>query len=281
MSESTVPVFVVGSGRCGTHALYNVLRSVDGVEAHHQYATVETARLGAKWYHGWHSSRLRDKLWQVYGPAVHYSRARLWVDVSNKAAWLVPLLVELFPSARFVHLVRDGRKVVSSYYHKLPEVAYPDRVQFQVLDYWRRYPAVPELPPEERYWWPVPRLPSFAQYEGWSRFERLCWHWAEANEFALDELNERPRLLIHLEKLVKQPAQLRDLFNFLRLDCPDGLHAKLRRPDNVITPVDYPLTDDQVKTFWAMCGQTMGRLGYGSNSPEYRVDYHPEETGHD
>jgi len=42
-------------------------------------------------------------------------------------SWLIPDLAALFPDAKFVHLVRDGRKVAGSYFRKLGAECYDDR----------------------------------------------------------------------------------------------------------------------------------------------------------
>ena len=64
---------------------------------------------------------------ETYGGAIRYSDAQHWGDSSNKLSWLIPDLAAAFPKARFVHLVRDGRKVASSYFHKLGAECYDDR----------------------------------------------------------------------------------------------------------------------------------------------------------
>ena len=64
---------------------------------------------------------------ETYGAAIRYSEAAHWGDSSNKLSWLIPDLAAAFPKARFVHLVRDGRKVCSSYFHKLGAECYDDR----------------------------------------------------------------------------------------------------------------------------------------------------------
>ena len=60
----------------------------------------------------------RRSLTETHGAAIHYSQAAQWGDSSNKLSWLIPDLAGLFPEARFVHLVRDGRKA----WHKIAPV---------------------------------------------------------------------------------------------------------------------------------------------------------------
>ena len=71
--------------------------------------------------------RRQTILRETFGAAMRTARAAHWGDSSNKLSWLIPDLAALFPEARFVHLVRDGRKVASSYFHKLGDECYDDR----------------------------------------------------------------------------------------------------------------------------------------------------------
>ena len=64
---------------------------------------------------------------ETYGAAVRYCDRAYWGDSSNKLSWIIPELAQLLPDAKFVHLVRDGRKVAGSYFRKLGDECYDDR----------------------------------------------------------------------------------------------------------------------------------------------------------
>src|SRR3978361_546726 len=108
--------------------LHKALSSVDGVEMHHEYMVQITQPLAVKRYQGMiGEGECRALISQTYGAALHYSEAAHWGDSSNKLSWLIDDLAALFPQARFVHLVPDGRKVASSYFHKLADECYDER----------------------------------------------------------------------------------------------------------------------------------------------------------
>ena len=91
---------------------------------------------------------------------------------------------------KFIHLVRDGRKVVSSYFHKLGDECYDDK-SVAVLQAWLDDPVLnPMPPPEKKYWWNIPKpgTPLSKVFRRYDQFQRICFHWAEVNRFILARL---------------------------------------------------------------------------------------------
>ena len=161
--------FIVSSGRSGTAMLHKALSEKPGMAMHHEYAVNITQPLGVRRYLGLvGEGEARDGLWHSFGAAIQASAAPLWGDSSNKLSWLISDLAALFPQARFVHLVRDGRKVASSYFHKLGEECYDDR-STAILQAHLDNLDVPAPPPEKKYWWPCPRpgAPDAATFVGY------------------------------------------------------------------------------------------------------------------
>ena len=120
--------FIVSSGRSGTAMMAKALAAEQGVTIEHEYMVHIVQPLAVRRYQGLASANeARAVLSSTHGAALRYSANALWGDSSNKLSWLIPDLAALFPEARFVHLVRDGRKVASSYFHKLGLECYDDR----------------------------------------------------------------------------------------------------------------------------------------------------------
>ena len=270
------PFFIVSSGRSGTAMLHKALSAKPGVEMHHEYAVQITQPLAVKRYLDLISEdETRKTLRETFGAAVHRSRAQHWGDSSNKLSWLIPDLATLFPSARFVHLVRDGRKVASSYFHKLGAENYDDCANAAMQAHYDG--DAPAPPPEKPYWWPVPRHddPVAGAFRSWGQFQRICWHWAEINRVAQDALAALPQdrtLFVRLEDLRESPALVRSLHDFLGLPCTDSDFAVFARPHNVNRPEDRLLDVTQRIQFQDIAGAMLERLGYGHRA-EYAVRY--------
>jgi Sulfotransferase family len=272
------PFFIVSSGRSGTAMLHKALSAVDGVEMHHEYAVQITQPLAVRRYLGLiDSAKTLQILAQTHGAAIGYSAARLWGDSSNKLSWIIPELAQLLPGAKFVHLVRDGRKVAGSYFRKLGDECYDDR-STRILQAHVDDPArTPAPPPEKKYWWPVPRK-NDAQaraFRSFSQFERICWHWAEINRVILDELARLPKprqMFVTLEELHASPDAVKGLYDFLNLPYRDAAFEIFARPHNVNRPEDRLLDAGERARFDAIAGSMMRTLGYAETA-EYVVNY--------
>ena len=275
---SAQPFFIVSSGRSGTAMLHKALSANPQVEMHHEYAVQITQPTAVRHYLKLIERRETLKiLRETYGAAVHYSDKAHWGDSSNKLSWIIPELAELLPTAKFVHLARDGRKVAGSYYRKLGDECYDDRSNAAMQAHADEPTHVPAPPPEKKYWWPVPRrgAPDSLAFRRFNQFERICWHWAEINRVIVDELSKLPpdrQLFVQLEDLHASPTAVRGLYDFLNLPYRDDAFAVFARPHNVNKPEDRLLDANERARFDAIAGEMMRVLGYAGRD-EYVVNY--------
>lgn len=272
------PFFIVSSGRSGTAMMVKALCAVPEATIEHEYMVHIVQPLAVRRYHGIVSSEeARTTLASTHGAALTYAQTPFWGDSSNKLSWLIAELAALFPEARFVHLARDGRKVASSYFHKLTDECYDDRSTKILADYLENPGSIPAPPPEKKYWWPHPKAgdPFAAEFRHFDQFQRIAWHWAEVNRTILDGLAtvpEQRQRLFRLEDLRAQPYFVAALFDFLGLPYRPECGAAFARPHNVNRPVDRLLTPEQTAQFDRIAGAMMERLAY-RGQPEYVVNY--------
>lgn len=278
MSAATLPVFVIGTGRSGTRSIFKMLSGHADVEIHHEYVCTHVQKLAALYYMGLvDKAEAKRQLMELHGAAIRYSDARVWIDSSNKLSWLIEPLAELFPQARFLALARDGRKVVSSFFYKLSEEMYDD-ASTSVLRAWLEAPAdSPIPPPEKKYWWNIPRRgqPQHDAFPRFDRLERVAWHWGECNRVILrdfERLRPEQRVLVRLEDITQDEARLRESIEFMHLPYDASYAEFLKTPQNVFFPMDFQLTDEQLKKFWALCAPMMKTLGYAERE-SYVVRY--------
>lgn len=278
MSEKTQAFFVVSSGRSGTAMLHKALSAAGDIEMHHEYMVHIVQRLGVRRYMGLvDAAEAKRVLRETHAAAVHYSEAAHWGDSSNKLSWLIPELAALLPQARFVHLVRDGRKVAGSYFRKLGAECYDDRSTAILTAHARDPVRHPAPPPEKKYWWPLPSKgdPWAEEFPAFGQFSRIAWHWAEINRVILNSLAvlaPQRTHFVRLEDLQSDAKSVHALFRFLDLSCRED-HAELfARPHNVNRPEDSLLDDAQRAAFTRIAGAMMQRLGYAERA-EYVVNY--------
>lgn len=133
------PIFIVGTGRCGSTLLGRILRSHPSVvgfpnEANHlwhptlyphEFARQEAAhiemdprRFTEASLRSW-SPNHPQKIRHVFSGFHFVNGARkAFVVKSAMISFLIPKITEIFPEARFIHLYRSGPFVVSSYSRK-------------------------------------------------------------------------------------------------------------------------------------------------------------------
>ena len=278
MGAMTKPFFVVSSGRSGTAMMQLLFSAFPQVEMHHEYMVHHIQPAAVKYHMGMIGlGEATHALRTTHVAAVHYSQSPIWGDASNKLSWLIPVLERLFPDARYIHLVRDGRKVTSSYFHKLGAECYDDHATAVMQRYYDSRGELPAPPPEKKYWWPLPPRGHMQELEflTYDQFQRIAFHWAEINRtitYQLDAIPEERRLLVRLEDLVVRGDVRQSFLNFLGLPWDDRVMGLLNRPHNVSRPEDYPLTAEQTQQFNLIAGDVMQAFGYNAR-PEYRVAY--------
>jgi hypothetical protein len=278
MSEKTQAFFIVSSGRSGTAMLHKALAAAGDVEMHHEYMVEITQPLGVRRYLGLATSEEATRvLSETHMASIRFSEAAHWGDSSNKLSWLIPELAALLREAKFVHLVRDGRKVAGSYFRKLAAECYDDR-STSILQAFFDDPARNAAPPpDKKYWWPLPRKDDAVaqKFRAYDQFSRIAWHWSEINRVILHSLDVLPAARSHfiqLEDLYASPRSVQGLFHFLNLPYRDEHFAMFARPHNVNRPEDELLTPNQAAQFDVIAGTMMTRLGYGERE-EYVVNY--------
>lgn len=276
--KSSTPVFILGSGRSGTFQMVKLLETIHGIEAHHEYLFENVLKSAVL-----HRMGVADKaavkslLTATHVAAVHYSEAAYWVDSSNALPWIVEPLYELFPDACFIHLLRDGRKVVSSFYNKFVEVMYDDR-SVGIVNAWLNNPTqIIEPPAEKKYWRPFPVEGErfAAEFPDFDRFQRLCYYWQDCNlriKTALSSVPPAQQATFHLEDVIAQPAELERFLAVFSVPYEARFMDMLKRPVNVHIPKNFLLTDEQSVKFNTIAGQAMQLFGY-NQSEEYLVEY--------
>ena len=178
----------------------------------------------------------------MLGAVCRYGGGRVFVSKYLANNHHIPALAELFPSARFVSIVRDGRAVACS---------------LSRVHWW----------PDLTVWW-YGGTPGRWQAEGRDPWELCARHWVRelaVLEQGLAAVPAARRLEIRYEALVAEPlATMRQLAAFAgladRRDWMQGL-ARLRYPNRYERA--YSQLDPQVRgRIEAIQGDDLRRLGY-------------------
>ncbi|MCA9371633.1 sulfotransferase [Candidatus Woesebacteria bacterium] len=278
MPNKTVPVFIIGSGRSGTRMLFRLLSGHEHIEVYHEYLCTHIQPVACKYFMGFFNDKqTKEEINHLHGAGIYYSKAKYWIDCSNKLSWIVKPLYDMFPQAKFIHVMRDGRKVTSSYFHKLSPEIYDD-VSVRAMQNWLKNPKkYPEPPPEKKYWWNIPQKnqPHHEDFPCFDQYQRICYHWNQVLttiEKSLSVIPKKQKMTVKLEDLTKNKEIFSQFLSFIDIEYTDDMFTYMQRPQNVFVPMDFSLNKKQLQQFEEIAGDTLRKCGY-LDKEVYTVQY--------
>lgn len=234
--------FVLSTGRAGSRTITSTLDAYeDTVCVHHPKP--ELAAEATAFFTGEMSrEEIEETLRATRHPTVD---GKIYGEVNLQMTLLFPILRDLYPEAKYVWLMRDGRdSVASMYYRGWYDETYPR----QGLD-WRRARLHGD------------RTGDFT-HEEWaatSRFERCCWCWKKYNRMIEAHLATVPPDMGMYVRLDRLKATLPGLLKFLGIR--DRKPARVERLNVARQPVSYfsRWSPRQRSAFESICGADMDR----------------------
>lgn len=197
-------IFILSTGRSGTTTMAHWLTAVDGITCLHEPEPAFIREAAAYRYGTLDGAQIAAVL-----RATRPLTPPIYAESSQTLALLVPLLVEIWPQARFVWLLRNGRDVVASAMQKQWYTGHSETHN--------RYA---DATPTQQAWIDgrlrADRLGamSAAAWEALPRFGKCCWYWQAVNAIIRDDLATAgvDPFVLRLETL---PAQAADLLAWL------------------------------------------------------------------
>ena len=261
--------FALGTGRCGTKFLSEVMSRIPNVDSHHELNPLnETFMRFAHWYDlpvdpaGFLLQKSEEM-------APSLRAGQVFFESSAYLSLSVPLLAAHF-DCRFVLLVRHPAKVINSYLHKgwYRDAAIRDRADL-----------APSYQPTDQFHHflgrILPRTFSVNDWNALSRVGRLAWYWSALNQAVLDAFQDLPEnryRVVRLEDLSDQTV-MDPLIRFLGGEqplAPDQL-ASLNdaRPNRFTTvPRQMDWTSQEMGDYQRFIYPLVDQFGY---VPELKV----------
>ncbi|MBD3305446.1 glycosyltransferase, partial [candidate division KSB3 bacterium] len=265
MYAEYAPVFVLTTGRSGSKFLALLLNQSPQICAYHeprptlQYFPHEV----------YHQQDQREKLTAMFNAArlelllETYISGKIFVEANQSLTFFAPVISEVLPQAKFIHLTRHPG----------------DFVRSAVRKGWYQKDSI----------WESGRV-RMANDQTWNSLDQiaqLCWLWHNTHQFieaAKQHLSPDRALTIGMEDLVTEVSQVHALFEFIGAAAiPDAeipTHQTTRRNKLVISPDEppnlqklphfptYPLWDAQKKkTLRTYCADLSDRYGYAIPLP--------------
>jgi hypothetical protein len=239
-------IIITGMGRSGSTFLAELLNHAANAEARHEYLAGKHF-LSLSYYHPGHPYLVHELTRNRRDVEAEWAGTDLFIDVNPYLRYGLDTVRSALDTPRIYHLVRDGRKVVSSMYLR--------------KTYTKRENKLPIMPLDTA---------GFVSWTEGSRFEKLCWYWRDT----VDRMLEAELPILKLDNLTGDFGYLRE-----RLLEPEGIaldeSAWRQMKDKQVNrnrfhpkyllrgrPQKLDWTADTEARFREICGEAMGALGY-------------------
>jgi len=201
-------VFILSTGRSGSKAIAKMIDQHKDAECYHDTFTHLNTWSCDYLYDKSKKEVIKNKLLSLYN-ATSLGQGKIFGQSDQKIAPLVPILTELFPTAKFIWLIRDPYEFVNSGYARgwfdNSEFGYPKNekeffkkeVTPSRFDAYHRCSGV--------------KVGAFTEDE-WrimTAFERICWYWSYWNDLIETNLETLPKKL-HLKVKLEELQQQKD-----------------------------------------------------------------------
>ena len=237
--------FVLSSGRSGSRTSSEVFSQFDNCDCLH-HPQPELVLECTQYYYGENNKQEIVEQLRASRPDDD-ARGRVYGEVNLQLSLIHPILRELYPAAKYLWLIRDGRDVVASMYYRGWYDA-PDNTK------------VPQV-------WHDARLDghrtgdfSEADWQAMSRFAKCCWIWTKYNQIIEQTLATLPAEQWRQIQLEHFRAQLDDLALFLGLKSQKRIRIEKSNAAHQPVKTWQAWSDAQRQEFIAHCGETMDRF---------------------
>jgi hypothetical protein len=282
MAHGEIPlVFVVGTGRCGTHTLWKLFESVPNTLSMHEgngtvrhgpaalvgkrFALGSMPELNGYLYHyGGEAAfartfapdaamtSLMDGCFAGRGSAIAWCAQHgiAYCDANPFAFNFINYLHGKFPHAKFIHLVRDGYACVRSWSRR-DASTYPDDVPHTPA-------AISWLLAKPL---PFPSDPAHREWQHFDRVQRISWFWNAVNAniaLRLERIPAENRRVMKIEEVSQASAA--DILEFCGL--PREFAPESLAPDDPSEGPAIEWTPENLSRFNALAAPMMTKLGY-------------------
>ncbi|MBK6264526.1 hypothetical protein JKA74_05705 [Marivirga sp. S37H4] len=269
MKFSDKVAFSIGTGRCGTKFLYELLTHQPNVVSHHERLPMEDSFYR---YAEWNSLPIdHTGYFQIKKNAIEedLGTAQFSFESSAYLSLAVQPLYEYF-NAKFIMLVRAPHAVVTSYYKK---GWYKDSLFIE--DYSKSPGLQPKMSLQHHSFSRI--VPSGDELKNWmklSRIGKLAWYYKSLNEKILAQLENLPSsqfMVIKLEDLdFNKYLDIADFLSFKNRLSENTFKKVTNKKVNTLSPSHkfYKWTDQEKEEFFEHTKDISGKLGY-NYTPEY------------
>lgn len=246
-------LFVISTGRVGTVSLIQVLNLSPLVEAHHEPQPTYLHLMPQAFVEMSQRPRRYARLFARARAKYLYDAARRGKVFAESTLFkhYAPVIADLMPQARFLHVHRHPGGVIRSTMRRGWYASHG-------YDRYRPRPGVDD--------------PNYQHWPTWSAFEKNCWLWATENEQFLRlaaSIGTHRVMQASFDQLFNPDSGCAGrMFDFMGVPRPSAsalrqaLTARHNEQQTGQFPVYEEWTEEMLRTLDQMAGITMAKLGY-------------------
>lgn len=220
------PVFVLSTGRCGTLYLSKILDTIHQVDVYHK-PKPELIYYSKYAYENY--LKYNEIIGKIFDAARYeyiqesYLRKRIFIETNSRITYFACAIAEMFPKAKFIHLVRNPA----------------DFVRSGIRRNWYGSNDVHSLG----------RIEPINNTNLWnkmSQFEQICWLWNETNEFIelfkQNYTNNQNLFMLKSEDMFHDEKLIIRLLEFCNISDydPKLIRKKMSKPVNAQKTGTFP-----------------------------------------
>lgn len=249
--------FIISTGRTGTKFLAKLFNQLSpNIFACHE-PTPDFRKLGIDYAIGKISFEKAKKKFKIGRQAILSKLLKdgkyIYIEANCNLFSLIPIIKDIFPDYRIVHIVRDGRDYVRSAM---------SRSLFRADDKLKRLKA--------SYF---PDDPYCKKWDKMTRFEKICWHWVKMDSIIYEATRgDKNCLTLKFEDVFDAQNQypgMKKLIEFFDLDMDVDfkyilslMKKKVNKTEKYLIPDWKNWDPEKRKQFLEIAGNHMKIYGY-------------------
>jgi len=262
--EGVKVVFIISTGRTGTRFLARFFRSFSpAIDSRHE-PDPDFLKLGVGYARDKVSLEdavtvIRERrLW--IADSMRKNNKNIYIESNNRYFSLIPILWGIFPQAKIIHIVRDGRDVVRStmnrdFYTPRDGIYFRKKLRLQATDFLKD--------------------PYCDKWSSMTQFEKCCWHWVRKDGFINQAIKGDSRAItVKFRDIFNKESNYQGLWeivNFMGIGIDKDIFKKqcslaMDKKINVSKREEFPSwqkwSQEQREQFMNIAGEYMKLYGY-------------------
>ncbi|MFT4536735.1 MAG: hypothetical protein ACJA1A_002915 [Saprospiraceae bacterium] len=253
-------VFILSTGRSGSKSIAKLIDQHSDAECYHDsFAHLNTWSCNYL-YNISTKEEIKKKLLSLYN-SMSLGKKSVYGQSDQKIAPLVPILSEMFPSAKFIWLIRNPYDFINSAYARgwfdNSEFGYPQND----MEFLKKKVSPSVFDADHRCNGAKVGVFTNIEWQAMTAFERICWYWSYWNCLIEENIEMLPKSMSLKVKLEELENHKNKILDFVGLS-PIAVKSETVNSAYYKKPDKSQWTDEMNIIFEKHCKSNMKKWGY-------------------